>query len=158
MDSDNFNEFDWIDNELPKVKKFFRKFSKVLLSFANTHNLLIEEYYHYIPGWDFLFKHPAGGRCFIEVAKADNGHLTIWADWCIYDYDTGKSFDKHTEKISFSIAEDNLKQDLEHMFQTVMSWTKDDLTLIGQRSPEFPEQMTREEFERDMARCPVPKK
>jgi hypothetical protein len=158
MDSNNFNEYDWIDKELPKVKKFFKKISGVLVGFANVHNLLIEKYYHYIPGWDFLFKHPAGGKCFIQVAQANDGYLTIWADWRIYDYDTGQGFDKHTEKITSSIAEDNLNQNLEHMFQTVMSWTKDDLTLIGQRSPEFPERMTREEFERDMARYPEPKK
>ena len=57
MDTNDYSDYDWIDKELPKVKKFFRKISKVFFNFAEAHNLRIEKYYHYIPGWEFLFKH-----------------------------------------------------------------------------------------------------
>lgn len=154
MQGSDLSEYEWIENELPKVKRFFRKISKTLQNFADSHNLLIEKYYHYIPGWEFLFKHPAGGRCSIEVLRTDDGQVTIGADWTVYEHEAGLGFDKHTERMKSSIDGGSLSGNLENMFQIVMAWTRDDLTLTSKRSPEYPEQMSKEEIERDMARYP----
>jgi hypothetical protein len=150
---------DYVSEEerLPDVKAFFTKISGVLNRFAHAHNLRIEKYYHDIPGWEFLFRHPEGGRCYIEVLKKGEQYVTLLADWSVYEYDEGTAYDKHTHRITHSIVTPVLEAGLRDVLKLVLSWSREDLKLIAKRSGDFKEGLSREDFEKDLERYPVPK-
>lgn len=157
MKTGEYSENEWVEKELPKIKIFFRKLSRFLNEFANLHNLRIEKYYHYIPGWEFLFRHPLGGRCYIEILRGDEEHVTLMADWSTYDYDTGIGRHKHTERAVYGVDKTELKAVLDKLLKNVLSWTEEDLGMISQRSADYKESISKEDFEKDLLQYPTPK-
>ena len=157
MNKDEYTEYEWIDEELAKVKEFFMKIEDVLHLFAKDHNLRIEKYYHYIPGWEFLFRHQLGGQCYIEILKSDKNNVSICGCWSLDNDKSGEYFNKHTERVLYPANKSELPTRLYDMLKLVLSWTKDDLELTSKRSPEIEETMTEEEIKKDMEQYPVPK-
>jgi len=158
MPEETYNEFEWSEKELPKIKAFFRKISHILNKFAQRHNLNIEKYYHDGPSWDFLFRHPEGGVCYIEVRMFDERHVELCGDWSIYEIDSGTGYDKNTSLIKCSTGKIELEKSLEKMLFWVLSWKRYDLKIIAKRSPDVKEQWTKEELDNYLKRrYPIPK-
>ncbi|MHC4743571.1 MAG: hypothetical protein ACYS8Z_16780 [Planctomycetota bacterium] len=146
MANNNFNEFKWAQEELPVIKRFFERIAPVLVEFASDHNLKLEKYYHDGPTWDFLFRHQAGGTCYIEIRKCDDEGVKICGDWSVYQYDEGLGYNKHTQLIDCSIAENELRTGLKDMLRLVLSWKRDDLEIISKRGAGVKEQVDEEVF------------
>jgi hypothetical protein len=147
----------WRKNELPKLRAFFRKISKVLKHFARTHNLKIDKYYHQGPAWTFRFRHPKGGVGQIFVRKSDEEHVLVAVDWFIDDYDKLTRYDKHTELQKCSLDHTALRTFLEEMLKTMLSWRKEDLTPFKSKYHCWQREMTKEEFEKKVEKYPISK-
>jgi len=152
MPDETYSEFEWAEKELPKVKAFFGKIADILNKFANRHNLNIEKYTQDGPAWDFLFRHPEGGSCYVQVRMYDKRHVELCGDWSIYDIDTGISYDKHTHLSQCSTDKIELENKLEEMLALVLSWNREDLEIVAKRSPDIKEQWTKEELASNLER------
>jgi len=150
-------DYVWREEQLPKVKTFFKKISAVLDQFAHDHNLRIEKYYHDIPGWEFLFRHPLRGVCYIEILMKDEGHVTVCADWWVDVYESGKRSDKHTEREIWPLDEDELYAKLKTVLSIVLSWKKEDLIEGHGGHAEWQKACSAEEFEHIYDEYPFPK-
>ena len=74
--------------EWTKIKAFFRKHSSVLLDFAASHNIAVDEYYHESPSWSFRFRHPKGGAASVHLERLDDLTIRIRGSWYIDEYET----------------------------------------------------------------------
>lgn len=148
----------WGKKELPKLRAFFHKISKVLKDFAHTHNLKIDKYYHQGSDWAFLFRHPEGGVGKIQVQKCGDDHIMVYPMWWLDDYDANRRDSKHTEGEKCSLDHTALRTLLEGRFKLVLSWRKEDLVL-GKPNPysNWKDKLTKEEFERLNDKYPIPK-
>ncbi len=148
---------DWRKKELPQLKTFFRKISKVLKAFAKTHNLKITKYYHQFPSWDFSFRHPEGGVGQVEVHKVDDSTVEVFASWWVDYYDTSRRDLKHGEGVKSSLDPEILRRRLDEMLQLVTSWRKEDLTKGSENPYREHIERSKEEFDRQYKKYPVPK-
>ena len=149
---------DWHVKELPKLEVFFSKISKFLEDFATSYNLMIDKYYHQGKDWTFRFRHPEGGLGGITVKKS-NEEECVWigASWSLDDYDKGTRSSKYTEMEKCSLEGKELKEFLTRILRTILSWQKEDL---GQSiANPYREQIetTREEFDHQYEKYPIPK-
>lgn len=119
--------------ELPLLEAFFARISPVLESFSNTHNLLVEKYYHEGPSWSFLFKHPLGGSGQIEVEKTEDDCILLRKSWSIDDYESSTRFLKYPPGNKMGLDHTELHQSLEDALQDILQWKKDDL--ISHKAP-----------------------
>jgi len=149
---------DWAATEYPKLLAFFGKIANVLEDFASTHNLMIDKYYDRGKDWNFRFRHPKGGVGSITVKKGD-GEEYVWigAIWWLDDYDKCTRSTKHTEMEKCSIEGKVLKAFLIKMFNTILSWRKEDLGPGVENPYRERIEMTREEFDRQYEKYPIPK-
>jgi len=147
----------WRKTELPELKAFFRKVSKVLKSFARTYNLKITKYYHQFPSWDFNFRHPKGGVGQIEVHKCGDDAVEVFASWWIDYHDTSRRDSKHTEGRKCSLDGLALCTLLTEVLHLVFSWRKEDLSRGTENPYRENIEMSKEEFERLNDKYPLPK-
>jgi hypothetical protein len=135
------------------IEDFFDLIGDTIREFALNHNLKIEKYYQNIDGWELVFQHPKEGACYLDVIKKDEKHVQIFGDWWIDDFQTSCRYDKHTDRIESSIDKEVLLDNLENLFQQVISWEKKDLISLGKSF----QPLTKEDIESDLKRYPVPK-
>jgi hypothetical protein len=148
----------WETEEILQAKSFFKKIANILNTFAHEHNLMIRKYYHDGPTWDFVFKHPEGGHCYIQVMKKDiQDSVYLTANWSLYEYDEGIGYNKRTEPIKCEIQREKLKEGLLIMLKQILNWKRKDLLFISKRGPGNKEIVTKEEFERSLSSYPLPK-
>jgi hypothetical protein len=150
---------EWYEKDLPVLEAFFSKIADVLERFAQSHNLLIDKYYHQGPDWDLLFRHPENGVGQIIVRMFGEEKVKIYPAWWIDNYDVNRRDSKHEEGISCSIKHEELHAMLENLFRKIVSWRKEDL-IKGAPHPSFLDwrkEMTKEEFEKQDDRYPIPK-
>ena len=157
MTKSKFEPYDYEVAEVAEIKAFFRKIARTLNQFAEEHNLKIEKYYNRGPSWDFLFRHPEGGSCYVEVRMDDKEHAKLFGNWSIHDIDTRIDRNKHTQFSPCSTGRIELRNKLEEMLALVLSWNCEDLEIVGKRSRDFQKQCTKEELEADLKRYPIPK-
>lgn len=149
----------WIDTGLLKAEAFFRKISRILEDFAESHNLMIDKYYHHCTDWTFRFRHPEGGVASICVRKKDDNHVFIYIFWHIDYYEANRRDYKHEEGRVVSLEPQKLRGMLTEAFGSVLSWKKEDLTK-GAENPyreHKHKEMSKEEFERQYKTYPIPK-
>lgn len=136
----------------PGIEDFFELHGKVIREFASNHNLKIKKYHHNKYGWRLVFKHPKGGACYINISKKDDQFILLLGDWWIDDIATSSRHDKHTDHIESSIDKEVLADNLEKLFQQILSWEKDDLISVGKSY----RPLKKEDIEADLARYPIP--
>lgn len=149
---------DWIDIGFPKAEAFFRKISRILENFAESHNLMIDKYYHHCTDWTFRFRHPEGGVANICVRRKDDDHVVIYISWYIDYYEDNRRDYKHEKGKEVSLEPHKLCGMLREGFSSVLSWKKEDLR-IGTPNPtnSWKDTWTKEEFEHLIERYPIPK-
>lgn len=145
------NEETW-GKPKPGIEEFFELNGTVIREFASNHNLKVEKYYHNKDGWDLVFQHPKGGACYIDVIKKDDRHVLLCGDWWIDDLQKSSRYDKHTNRVECSIDKEVLLDNLENLFQEVISWKKEDLILLGKSY----RSLKKEDIEADLERYPIP--
>ena len=149
---------DWEKKERPILEKFFEKISKVLSEFANSHNLMIEKYYHQGPGWSLMFRHPKGGRAQIEVGKSSDDSVVVSPSWWIDDYENATRWWKYLEGEKSSLDHNALRTILEDMFKLIISWNKGDLKAYKSKYyNNWKKHYSKEEFKRQEEKYPTPK-
>ncbi len=113
--------------EWTKIKAFFRKHSAVLLDFAATHNLAVDEYYHESPSWAFRFRHPKDGAASVDLERLDDLTIRIRGCWHIDEYETFTRHLKWGPSHDFLLDKIDLREELEANLKDVVSWEKKDL-------------------------------
>ncbi len=142
----------------PGVDEFFEAIGSPIREFASNHNLKIEKYYRNIDGWQLVFQHPQGGACYIEITKEDEHNILILADWWVDDYETQTRADKHTRSVQCSTDRSELSKKLNEIFIFVLSWEMKDLVSYPlDPYTDYKRKMSKEDFEKDLDRYPVPK-
>jgi hypothetical protein len=134
---------------------FFDRNSQVLRTFANEHNLLIEEFWHEIPSWRFSFRHPDGGVGCVELLLEKRELPEIRAYYWNDDYETGvrnlKSFSTDVLAVS------EISAQLEETFQMVIGWDQNSLDdKVGGFHESWHRAFSIEEFNRFNEKYPIP--
>ncbi|MCE5186482.1 MAG: hypothetical protein LLF76_10190 [Planctomycetaceae bacterium] len=143
---------DFYQYKLPLLEAFFAKITPVLESFAETHNLKIEKYYHQGASWSLMFKHPEGGIGQIEVLKIENVVL-ICESWWIDDYDTSTRFFKYSPGNRTELAHTALRQALETALQRIVQWRKEEL-MPDKIQPPWSNSCSKENFSKQFESLP----
>ena len=147
----------WKEKKLPKLKEFFSRIASVLEEFAQTHNLMIEKYYHQGPLWTFMFQHPKGGSGQIEVEKSGRDSVLIRCSWYIDDYDNNTRWLKYPSDEKCSLDHRVLREFLEESLKQIFSWNKEDLESRKSKYYAWSKHFSKEEFEGQNAKYPIPK-
>ena len=149
---------DWSKKELPKLKVFFGRIAPVLKKFAKDHNLMIEQYYHQCPSWDFVFKHPEGGVGQITVLKCYDSDdcLLVVATWWLDDYDSCVRSAKDSHQVKLSLDDPALYKSLYELLGLILSWRKEDL-MPGRDKIEGWKEIPKEKFYSQYEKYPIPK-
>ncbi|MEQ8692110.1 MAG: hypothetical protein RIC89_14900 [Pseudomonadales bacterium] len=74
--------------DLKQQEAWFAPILTSINAFANSHNLLVEKYYHESPSWCLRFNHPKGGKATIQIANRGQAVATISSHWHLDDYDS----------------------------------------------------------------------
>ncbi len=152
------NNFAVEKDELQPYKLIFRKYSNSLSGFAKKHGLNIEKYYHQGPSWDFLFRHPLGGYCWIEIVASDDGFRAV-GNWSYDDISDEIYYSKRTDFIECGTDKKLIIGKLEEIFTLILAWTKKDLELIAQKRTDITSGMTVTEYQESIERqypMPIP--
>lgn len=67
--------------------EWFEPISDVIITFANTHNLLLDKYYHEFPKWSLRFNHPNGGQASVAIFNHAPNRARICSIWHLDNYD-----------------------------------------------------------------------
>jgi hypothetical protein len=116
----------WI-KEHRKDMAFFSRISDVLQEFADVHNITIGKYDHNGPRWIFLFRHPEGGLGQIGIDKSGDENVMVYSIWSVRDYEKRIKGIKTGDIKSFSLDHVELKEGLENIYKTILSWRFEDI-------------------------------
>lgn len=70
-----------------EMEEWFAPLAEAITAFANTHNLLIDKYYHEGATWDLRFNHPRGGQASVTVYRSSEGFAQIGSVWHLDEFD-----------------------------------------------------------------------
>ncbi|HEY6267003.1 MAG TPA: hypothetical protein VIX11_01785 [Candidatus Acidoferrum sp.] len=113
--------------EWKKIRAFFQGLSPILSSFAATHNLAIDEYYHESPSWAFRFRHPKGGAAGIHVERLDDSTIRVGRSWYIDEFENFTRYLKSDEGSDLTLGGIDLREILEAKLQDIVTWKKSDM-------------------------------
>jgi hypothetical protein len=114
---------DWVS-----IRAFFQKLSATLLSFADDHNLKIDQYYHESPSWSFRFRHPKGGAASVNLERIDDLTVRVHGDWYIDEYEIFTRHMKSSSTPNAPLENIDLRNELETSLKEVASWERQDMT------------------------------
>jgi hypothetical protein len=139
------------------IRAFFDRHSHTLRSFAASHNLAIDEYYHDYPSWSFRFRHPEGGGATIHVERIDDSKIGLGTSWYLDDFENFTRYVKADLPAVFDLSGTNLPEVLEMAFRRILAYDKRDLTAHAGYE-KFWSRFTKEEFmQMSVGRLPNPK-
>jgi len=108
----------------PELDAFFGQFAPVLDAFADRHNLRLVRYYHQLPSWDFLFRHPLVGVGKIEVWKEGAALEVSWW-WWIDRYEEQTRQARQGGPVKIDAEGDRLNEVLVGALREVAAWQLD---------------------------------
>jgi hypothetical protein len=114
--------------EWKNVKTFFQGLSPILSTFAATHNLAIDEYYHESPSWTFRFRHPKGGAGGIHVERVDDSTIRVGSSWYIDEFENFTRYLKSDEGSDLILGAIDVRELLEEKLKEIVTWNKSDMT------------------------------
>jgi hypothetical protein len=115
---------DFEQNIKPELDTFFGQFAPVLEAFADRHNLHLVRYYHQLPSWDFLFRHPLGGVGKIEPWKEGPALEVRWY-WWIDRYEEQTRQSRQGGPVVVDAEGERLGEVLVGALREVASWEHD---------------------------------
>jgi hypothetical protein len=144
--------------EWKRIKAFFQMLSPILLTFAATHNLAIDEYYHESPSWSFRFRHPKGGAAGIHVERIDDSTIRVGRSWYIDEFENFTRYLKSDEGSHLTLGGIDLREILEAKLQDIVTWKKSDM-IAHSDYEKFWSRYSREEWAQmsPVERLPQPK-
>jgi hypothetical protein len=114
--------------EWKNIKTFFQGLSPILSTFAATHNLAIDEYYHESPSWTFRFRHPKGGAGGIHVERVDDSTIRVGSSWYIDEFENFTRYLKSDEGSDLILGAIDVRELLEKKLKDIVTWNKSDMT------------------------------
>ena len=114
--------------EWKNIKAFFQGLSPILSTFAATHNLAIDEYYHESPSWTFRFRHPRGGAGGIHVERVDDSTIRVGSSWYIDEFENFTRYLKSDEGSDLILGAIDVRELLEKKLKDIVTWNKSDMT------------------------------
>jgi len=118
-----------------KIEAFFQGLSPILSTFAATHNLAIDKYYHDSPSWAFRFRHPKGGLGILEVKRLNESAIHVNIFWSLNHYDSFTQYFKREEGNDLLLAKTELGDVLEERLKAIVAWNKEDLAPRDAKNP-----------------------
>ncbi len=141
----------------PEYDAYFAPIAAALDTFARTHNLLIQKYYHDTPVWSLCFTHPQGGQARLDIRRDDDTTLRIQTVWWQDDYDAHTRHIRWGEEVTIPRDETVVTTHLQRMLTELLRLPAGNWT---QSCPDYEHlwgRMSKEEFEAMVPRWPVPK-
>jgi hypothetical protein len=114
--------------EWKSIKTFFQGLSPILSTFAATHNLAIDEYYHESPSWTFRFRHPKGGAGGIHVERVNDSTIRVGGSWYIDEFENFTRYLKSDEGSDLILGAIDVRELLEKKLKDIVTWNKSDMT------------------------------
>ena len=114
--------------EWKNIKTFFQGLSPILSTFAATHNLATDEYYHESPSWTFRFRHPKGGAGGIHVERVDDSTIRVGSSWYIDEFENFTRYLKSDEGSDLILGAIDVRELLEEKLKDIVTWNKSDMT------------------------------
>ena len=114
--------------EWKNIKTFFQGLSPILSTFAASHNLAIDEYYHESPSWTFRFRHPKGGAGGIHVERVDDSTIRVGSSWYIDEFENFTRYLKSDEGSDLILGAIDVRELLEKKLKDIVTWNKSDMT------------------------------
>jgi hypothetical protein len=114
--------------EWKNIKIFFQGLSPILSTFAATHNLAIDEYYHESASWTFRFRHPKGGAGGIHVERVDDSTIRVGSSWYIDEFENFTRYLKSDEGSDLVLGAIDVRELLEKKLKDIVTWNKSDMT------------------------------
>jgi hypothetical protein len=103
------------------IKTFFQRLSRILSTFAATHNLAIDEYYHESPSWTFRFRHPRGGAGGIHVERVDDSTIRVGSSWYIDEFENFTRYLKSDEGSDLILGAIDVRELLEEKLKDIVT-------------------------------------
>jgi hypothetical protein len=113
---------------MKNIKIFFQGLSPILSTFAATHNLAIDEYYHESPSWTFRFRHPKGGAGGIHVERVDDSTIRVGSSLYIDEFENFTRYLKSDEGSDLVLGAIDVRELLEKKLKDIVTWNKSDMT------------------------------
>lgn len=113
--------------EWKRIVAFFDRLSPILSSFAITHNLAIDQYYHESPSCSFRFRHPKGGAAGIHVERVDDSTIRVGRSWYIDEFENFTHYLKSDKGSDLALGGINLREILEEKLRDIVTWNKSDM-------------------------------
>jgi hypothetical protein len=148
---------DFYERELQALEAFFAPIADVLSTFAESHNLILDRYYHESPSWRFNFRHPKGGIASIDVMKESDESIKTHLYWWVDDYYKFTRFSRVSSSKEIRIRDVNLVNILEEELKRVLAWEAGEWTNVTTGYEKIWSPMGREWLEKDAERYPEPK-
>jgi hypothetical protein len=114
--------------EWKSIKTFLQGLSPILSTFAATHNLAIDEYYHESPSWTFRFRHPKGGAGGIHVERVNDSTIRVGGSWYIDEFENFTRYLKSDEGSDLILGAIDVRELLEKKLKDIVTWNKSDMT------------------------------
>jgi hypothetical protein len=145
-------------SEWKRITAFFQRLSPILSTFASTHNLAIDEYYHESPSWAFRFQHPKGGAASIHVERIDDSIIRVGRSWYIDEFENFSRFLKSDEGSELALDGIDLREILKAKLQDIVTWEQSDM-IAHSDYEKYWSRYTREEWDQmsQVQRLPQPK-
>ena len=141
-----------------EIEQFFDGIGPTLTQFAESHRLKIEKYTHEAPMWSFLFRHPRGGVGKIDVYRAEDDRLRIWAYWWRDAYREAKRYWRaesvREEMPAAELAESSV---LRSTLQSILEWDEASLEPAKGEMTSWHQYFTEEQFDALVDEYPEPR-
>lgn len=105
--------------------RFVEEYDGLFREFANAHGLKYDKNLHEQTRPGFLFRHPKGGYCIVEMRnkhKAGGDLFTVKASWRDTDYDAMKSYWREETSAVLLRDKQSMWEAMEGMVKKVLSW------------------------------------
>jgi hypothetical protein len=100
----------------------FEPIAAELEQFANRFGLHLEKFYKGTAGWNFGFKHPAGGVCSIQVMVQPSAEVLVIGHWHFDDEGTGTRHMRSTEVERLVRTGYVVSREVEELLRTMLNW------------------------------------
>jgi hypothetical protein len=151
---------DFAETDRPLLDAFFAPLADTLADFGSTHNLLLTQYWHQEPCWDFMFRHPVRGTGRIMVYKASDTSVRLDGLWWADSYDEFTRYSHHSHSTEHVVDPRAVAQALTTLLHEIVSWRDGDLdrqTELGGAYRDAWPRMGRAWVENEPMHYPIPR-
>lgn len=148
---------DFAETQRPLLEQFFAPVADCLEHFGLEHNLLLTRYWHQLPCWDYLFRHPQGGVGRIMIYKAGEDVLSVHGLWWVDRYDEFVRCIRHSTPLIIRRDPEGLARALRTGLEEILAWQQGNWDDIVEGFQQQWSGASKEAFESAVTYYPIPR-